>query len=297
MKGFFKNAGAFLQKTWVWSLLAVLFFAFLAWCVGPLVAVNDYKFWESAASRLLSISVLFLMWGLAMVFVSWRVGLRKQTVENSEDGQARLKRHEQIDEERRELQVRFKSALNTLKKLSLYRGRQELPWYLLIGPQGSGKTSLLEHAGLEFPLNALDRKMSRETLGTQYCDWYFTENGVLLDTSGRYLTQSNADVDASAWSTLLGLLHKRRRTRPLNGVLITLPVQTLFGHDQETLSALSDASRAGSHAPGLPFEPAPGATGCAIGRHRACNPRFLHPARLPAVFLGSGSCACHRYLA
>ncbi|MCW8274461.1 type VI secretion system membrane subunit TssM [Pseudomonas sp. PCH199] len=239
MKNFFREVGVFLQKTWVWSLLLVLFVALLVWCVGPLLAVDDYKFWESQVSRLLSISVLFLIWGLSMVFVSWRAGVRTQTQDGAEDGQAFLLRNKQIDEERRELRVRFKSALTTLKTSSLYRGRRELPWYLLIGHQGSGKTSLLDHSGLEFPLNTLDRNMSREPLGTQYCDWYFAENGVLLDTTGRYLTQSNAEVDASAWSTLLGLLHKRRRIGPLNGVLVTLPVQTLISHDRDSLRALA----------------------------------------------------------
>lgn len=74
MKNFFKKVGAFLRKTWVWTLLLVLLAALLVWFVGPLLAVADYKFWESPTSRLLSISLMFLVWGLAMVFVSWRAG-------------------------------------------------------------------------------------------------------------------------------------------------------------------------------------------------------------------------------
>ncbi len=56
----------------------MLFVALLVWFVGPLLAVNDYKFWEGSTSRLLTISVLFLIWGLTMVFVSWRAGVRKK---------------------------------------------------------------------------------------------------------------------------------------------------------------------------------------------------------------------------
>ena len=40
MKIFFKKLGAFLRKTWVWSLLAVLFVALLVWFIGPLLAVD-----------------------------------------------------------------------------------------------------------------------------------------------------------------------------------------------------------------------------------------------------------------
>jgi type VI protein secretion system component VasK len=78
MKKLFKKVGAFLRHTWVWTLLLVLFVALLVWFVGPLLAVNDYKFWEGSTSRLLTISVLFLIWGLTMVFVSWRAGVLKK---------------------------------------------------------------------------------------------------------------------------------------------------------------------------------------------------------------------------
>ncbi|EPN30862.1 type VI secretion protein IcmF, partial [Pseudomonas syringae pv. actinidiae ICMP 19096] len=108
MKNFFKKVGAFLRKTWVWTLLLVLFVALLVWFVGPLLAVDDYRFWESSTSRLLTISVLFLVWGLTMVFVSWRAGVRKKALEESEDGQDRIRREEQIDEEQKELKTRFK---------------------------------------------------------------------------------------------------------------------------------------------------------------------------------------------
>lgn len=249
MKKFFKKVGAFLRKTWVWTLLVVLFVALLVWFVGPLLAVDDYKFWEGSTSRLLTISVLFLVWGLTMVFVSWRAGVRKKVIEATEDGQDRIRREELIDEEQRELRVRFKDALKTLKTSSLYRGRSErwrsdLPWYLLIGPQGSGKTSLLDFSGLEFPINKIDRKLTRDTLGTRHCDWYFADYGVLIDTAGRYLTQPDAEVDGSAWSTLLDLLRKRRRNRPLSGVLVTIALETLLGGSAQDLDTLARQVRA-----------------------------------------------------
>jgi len=249
MKKFFKKVGAFLRQTWVWTLLLVLFVALLVWFVGPLLAVDDYKFWESATSRLLTISMLFLIWGLAMVFVSWRAGIRKKAVEETEDGQDRIRREELIDEEQKELKERFKDALKTLKTSSLYRGRSErwrndLPWYLLIGPQASGKTSLLDFSGLEFPINKIDRKLTRDTHGTRHCDWYFADHGVLIDTAGRYLTQPDAEVDGSAWTTLLELLRKRRRGRPLNGVLVTIPVETLTGGSEQDIETLARQVRA-----------------------------------------------------
>ncbi|NUT75844.1 type VI secretion system membrane subunit TssM [Pseudomonas sp. C1C7] len=249
MKKVFKSVGSFLRKTWVWALLLVLFAALLVWIVGPLLAVSDKKFWESSSSRLFTISVMFLIWGLCMVYVSWRAGVLKKANEESEGGKDRVLREKYIDEEQKALRSRFKDALKTLKSSSLYRGRSErwrddLPWYLLIGPHASGKTSLLDFSGIEFPINKIDRKLTRDTRGTRYCDWYFADHGVLIDTAGRYLNQPDAQVDVSAWSTLLDLLRQRSRNRPLNGVLVTISVENLLSANEQELDALSSQVRA-----------------------------------------------------
>lgn len=252
MKGFFAKLGAFFRKTWVWSLILVLIFAVLVWFAGPLLAVDDYRFWASATSRLLTISALFLVWGLAMVFANWRATARKKKEQDDEEVQERLRRDGLIGEEQQELQHRFKQALRTLRSSSLYRGRSEkwrneLPWYLLLGPQGSGKTSLLDFSGLEFPLNRGDnQRLTKDVSGTRYADWYFADHAVLIDTAGRYLTQPDVQVDASAWDSLLGLLRKRR-VRPLNGVLVNIPVELLVGHNELELENLARQTRQRLH--------------------------------------------------
>lgn len=103
MKTFFGKLGAVLRRTWVWSLLLVLLLAVVVWFVGPLLAVDDYRFWESSTARLLSISVLFLGWGLAMVFASWRASAREKRDAEDQDVQEQLRRDGLIGEEQQEL--------------------------------------------------------------------------------------------------------------------------------------------------------------------------------------------------
>lgn len=249
MKSVLKKAAALLTQTWLWSLLLVLSVALLVWWGGPLLAVNDHKFWADPVARLLSISVLILVWGLAMVFVSWRAGQHKKAMADSEEGQVQAREALDAEAARKTLRKRFKQALHTLKNTSVYKGRSErwrdeLPWYVVLGPQGAGKTSLLDFSGLEFPLNKLDRSLTRDLRGTRDCEWYFAEHGVLIDTAGGYLTQGNEPVNASGWKTLLGLLRKRKRERPLNGVLVTVPVDSLMQASHDRLSGLSDQIRA-----------------------------------------------------
>ncbi|MEG0632181.1 MAG: type VI secretion system membrane subunit TssM [Pseudomonas sp.] len=248
MKNFLIKCWGVLRQTWLWSLLLVLLGVLLVWCVGPLLAVDDWHFWASASARLTSISVLFLLWGLSMVFVSWRANQRRQPA--ADIGASQLQRTRQLNnaDAHASLRKRFKEALGMLRTSSLYGGhserwRSDLPWYLLIGPAGAGKTSLLEHSGLDFPLNRLERKLGHDAGGTAECDWYFGEHGVLIDTAGRFLEQGNAPVDGSAWATLLTLLRSRRRGRPLNGVLVAVPVPYLQHTDLNGMETLGQLIR------------------------------------------------------
>ncbi|KIQ60348.1 type VI secretion system membrane subunit TssM [Pseudomonas fluorescens] len=242
MKLLYRKIDTWVRQTWVWSLLLVLCASLLVWFVGPLLAINDYKFWASPVARLLSVSVLTLGWGLGMVFANGRVG-SPATVQESNTDQSRGSHRTRLDNERREVRSRFSKALRTLKSAGFYPGqgqrwRNDLPWYLLVGPPASGKTSLLEGSGLEF-LDRGERAPPSDTSGTRYCEWYFTEHAVLVDTAGRFLTQSNGDVDSSAWTVLLELLKKRRRSRPLSGVLLMVPTELLLLGGEGEVTALA----------------------------------------------------------
>jgi len=237
VKAILFKALTLLRRSWAWSLVLVLSLAVLVWTLGPALAINDRKPWGSASARLLTISLMFLGWGLSLVFTNWKKTRQKKAEESDSEAQERLRRENLIVEEQLELHSRFKQAMRTLSRSSLYKGRserwrRELPWYLLLGPQGSGKTSLLEFSGLEFPLNTRDQqRVNDEISATRYADWYFAEHAVLLDSTGRYLTQPDPQVDSLGWNTLLGLLRTRRQ-RPLNGVLVALPVDLLLSDNQ-----------------------------------------------------------------
>src|SRR5690606_4064505 len=194
----------------------------------------------------------FLVWGLSMVFANWKSQVRKVEEEGDDIAQERLRRADQIDDEQVELRKRFKEALRTLRSTSMYRGRSdkwrnELPWYLMLGPQGSGKTSLLDFSGLEFPLNqAESQRLTKDVSGTRHADWYFAEHAVLVDTAGRYLTQPDSQIDGSAWNTLLSLL-RQRRTKPLNGVLVNIPLEQLQDNSELDLENLARQTRQRLH--------------------------------------------------
>ena len=103
----------------------------------------------------------------------------------------------------------------------------EQPWYAIIGPPGAGKTTALLNAGLKFPLaDEMGQGAVAGVGGTRLCDWWFTEDAVLIDTAGRYTTQdSDAAVDRAGWETFLDLLKRTRPREPLNGVIVAVRAQ------------------------------------------------------------------------
>ena len=103
---------------------------------------------------------------------------------------------------------RLKTSLALLRQARGTKGYiYEQPWYAIIGPPGAGKTTALLNAGLKFPLAAeMGQGAVAGVGGTRLCDWWFTEDAVLIDTAGRYTTQ---DSDA------------RRRPRRLGGLSST----------------------------------------------------------------------------
>ena len=130
-----------------------------------------------------------------------------------------------------QLRERFEEAVATLKQKrrsghSLY----DLPWYVIIGAPGSGKTTALVNSGLKFPLEQRCGKGAlRGVGGTRNCDWWFTDEAVFLDTAGRYTTQdSDAASDSAGWAEFLALLRKYRKRRPVNGVILTISAQDLM---------------------------------------------------------------------
>lgn len=249
MKNFFRKLALFFKKKWVWTLCIAIVIVLLIWFVGPLLAFNEYKPWETQTARLVTICAVFLLWGLSIVFSNWRAAVRHKKAMSSEQLQEKLILEEKVQEERQAVTTIYKKAIQTLKRSSIYKGRSnqwkyDLPLYLLIGPEGSGKTSLLDFSGLDFPLNSIEQNLTKNIEGTRYCEWYFGENGIIIDTAGRYFTQETPDIDATGWSTLLSLLRRHKRNRPLNGVLVNIPVDELLSGDEVGLERLARQTRA-----------------------------------------------------
>ena len=137
----------------VMGSLGLLALSAVIWWIGPLVAIGSARPLESVWMRVL---VLVLMWGIWLGRLAWLAWQRRRT--NSALLAGLGGGPSATDKEAQVLAQRFNDAVQRLKAsgtgsvLGRSQYLYELPWYIFIGAPGSGKTTALMNAGLQFLL-------------------------------------------------------------------------------------------------------------------------------------------------
>jgi type VI secretion system protein ImpL len=146
-----------------------------------------------------------------------------------EQDNSALKSKDKRDREiSREMQDKWKEAMESLKKSHLKRQGNPLyvlPWYMILGKSGTGKTTAIKSADLSSSFAEVSSVSGIS--GTRNCDWWFFEQAILIDTAGRYAIPVDGDRDMDEWQKFLGLLAKYRKKEPLNGLIVTVSADAL----------------------------------------------------------------------
>lgn len=203
------------------AMLIVLF-------ILGLVLVLDWPWW-------VGFFLLLLLVGLGVGFYFLRKIWKRRREENfvsdmAEQDAARLRALNSRDKsEMKELHDRWKAAVDRLRNSHLKKLGNPLyvlPWYMVIGDSGSGKTTSLNSARLASPFADFGRVQGIS--GTKQCEWYFFEQAIVIDTAGRYTIPVHGDSDKDEWQRFLSLLLRYRRREPLNGLIVTVAADRLL---------------------------------------------------------------------
>ena len=221
-------------------LIGFLAYAAVVWFAGPLIGFGEVRPFDSGWVRffmILILALILLTWGL-IAFIRRRLAQKKLetalVVDASPTGDGK------------ELAGRMQAALATLKKTGASKTYlYDMPWYIIIGPPGSGKTTALVNSELKFPLAGDQQGGLQGFGGTRYCDWWFAEEAILIDTAGRYTTQdSDQGADSASWNAFLALLKRNRPKQPINGVILAFSVADLMNAGPEKIKLHADTVRA-----------------------------------------------------
>ncbi len=137
-----------------------------------------------------------------------------------------------------EMRQQFQRGIDTYKQYG--KDLYSLPWYVVVGEAGSGKTEALRRSEIGFPDKLQDYWQG--TGGTISMHWWFTNRAVILDTAGRlFVSDSGAGSDnaQSQWTSFLQMLRKNRPDCPINGLVLVIPATSLIPLDDEYAEAAS----------------------------------------------------------
>ncbi|NLC36631.1 MAG: LysM peptidoglycan-binding domain-containing protein [Alcaligenaceae bacterium] len=211
------------------------FLRFVLWLIALVVlavfswAVSLYLSWPSWGWSLIFFGVLGAYFGIQLARRLWYLSRSRVKLAASEAAGRKV-----ADKPNGlgELTAKWKQGITTLKSSSLRRFGNPiyaLPWFMVVGESGVGKTSAITRSRLA----SLNKNISQFEPITQTlnCDWWFFNRAVVIDTAGRYVSPEG-DEDAQAeWERMLELLAKYRMKEGLNGLVLAIDAQQLMADD------------------------------------------------------------------
>ena len=234
-----KLLGIFKQK-WFLTLIGIIAISLIVFFLGDVLRIGSFRPFSSIQSRYIAIGSLTAGWFFYHLWRWFRTRKNNQQMMDNLVDSAEISSDEaDSEEEIQTLSENLQDALNTIKSVQKKDGTKQnlyqLPWYVIIGPPGAGKTTLLANSQLHFPLSdKYGKDAIRGVGGTRNCDWWFTDEAILLDTAGRYTTQdSRESVDQAAWKGFLELLRKSRTKQPINGVILAVSLSDILQFSEE----------------------------------------------------------------
>jgi type VI secretion system protein ImpL len=221
------------------AILALLFLV-AVWAIVILFAMPP---WIAVLATVAVVfgAVAFLFWGRLRARSASRE--IERSLGQQADAQAQAVRpDQQIEIEA--MRAEFQKAVRSLKSSKLARGGADalaiLPWYMIIGPPGAGKSTALRASGLKFPFLSSRGGGVKGVGGTRNCEWWLTNEAVILDTAGRYATE---DDDRDEWLGFLDVLLRTRPRKPINGLLVAISVAEVGAETEEGVIELAKRPR------------------------------------------------------
>jgi type VI secretion system protein ImpL len=199
------------------------------WWLGPRLEIGgDYPLAPWQARALVTLAVVLLMamiWGMVLARRLGRVNARKVEEKQEEEDPV-------LPLERRQQRLLDNRLADLKRNLPGRKGVYKLPWYLLVGLEDAGKSSLIQRSGQTYTLTNVTR-CARTERNPYGFEWWVGDKGVLIDPDGELLSQdagqgsAGGEIQQRLWKHFLSWLEKNRPQRPLNGIILTVDLARL----------------------------------------------------------------------
>ena len=213
-----------LGRILLWTCLVLL-------AAGAAVALVLWRHWPWWAGAGLFLGLVGLCLGVRALRIHYRRRKEREFIRRVLDQDQAAIDGRPVQERRqlRDLEADWAEGIRLLQESHLGRRGNPLytlPWFLVIGESGVGKTSAIQRAGLHSQIGEVRR--SATLASTRNCSWWFFDRAIVLDTAGRYTIPLDPGPDQEEWGRFLALLAKYRRREPVNGVIVAVPADQLL---------------------------------------------------------------------
>ena len=227
------------------GLVLFVLLALLIWYGGPKLGIDGTEPLASQTNRLIAIAVLAVLFLALEAFRRWRLQRLNRRILSSLGGAGGAP---DLDGRLGRVREGYLMLCEALRGHGGARPRDrrhlyEQPWYLVLGQNGSGRSTALAGSGLDFVLdNGHMQPSSGRVPGRGgECGWWVTDDAVFVVAPGDFVTELGP-AQAAEWDDLLDCLKSGRRRHPLNGIILTMPASLLL-HEATALETAGQMRR------------------------------------------------------
>jgi len=219
-------------------MLKYIFSVLLIAAVWTTVLLLELPLWIAIVATAVILTILAII-VIYRIFKAKRAAKEIERALQAQADQHAARARPDLQADIEAMKSEFLKAVGALKTSKLGGKRPAealyaLPWYMIIGPPGSGKSTALRNSGLRFPYLSKSGGGVQGVGGTRNCQWWMTNDAVILDTAGRYTTE---DSDHDEWMAFLELLKRNRTKAPVNGVMVAIAITDLAEAHPESVVA------------------------------------------------------------
>jgi type VI secretion system protein ImpL len=193
-----------------------LFSSTLIWLMGPYIKWGQHAPLHSVRRRIIVIAFLY-----AAMLIKYFLNRAKKPEAKFGVGKMPVEQLFSAANDRRHKILNFFQRLfipsSALIKLN------KLPWFLIIGPAGSGKSALMNNSQISYiPKSRVAPESLDDIANNGAREWWLTQDAVLLEGPKNYLSAA----PDNSWQNLF--TRKWRGKNTLSGVIVTLPLPELI---------------------------------------------------------------------
>ena len=136
------------------------------------------------------------------------------------------------------IKLSFEKIKATLK--ADYHGMYDNPWYMMLGEPNSGKSSLLEYSDLSIFASESDKIQEDGSKESPSIRFWNSNQAVIADISGKVFFDKWLEGSSVEWNEIILEIRKKHKKFPLNGVILTIPVDSLMADDESMTRKKAD---------------------------------------------------------